>query len=452
MRWMPLSPARRHTIYNLLGASSELLLALVSVPVLLHGLGLKAYGILALINTLWNYAPSLDLGLGRILARDAARTEGLPKSLRSAIELGWVLGLAVGALFLGLGALLLARLDPEVRPSLVWIALAVPALFELRVIQGVLQGRERFVELNLLRLVTALLSQGLPLCLILLGHTELISIIAASAAARALALLFALGLLIREGPWPTGWAPLPLRYGAWMSLSNLIGPLLDTSDRFIIGLFLGASQVSFYTVPFSLARRLRLLPEAVASALFPKLARNPSRASKDTKTLVLPLFFISLLGILLEKPLLSLWIGKAFAQQAALVGELLLLGFWINSLAQVPLAKLQAEGHAEAPAKLHLWELPLFFTALVLVTPRFGIVGAAAVWVLRAGLDAGLLFVQAEVQISQALWLPGGTLCLAVLVTLLPSPWPFWGGFGTLLLSSAWALRSSSRRHLNRLG
>src|SRR3546814_3662575 len=57
-----------------------------------------------------------------------------------------------------------------------------------------------------------------------------------------------------------------------MTASNLIGPLVQTLDRFIIAGLATAAVVASYTVPSEMMLRLLIIPGALASALFPKLA------------------------------------------------------------------------------------------------------------------------------------------------------------------------------------
>src|SRR3546814_9612950 len=63
-----------------------------------------------------------------------------------------------------------------------------------------------------------------------------------------------------------------LSQGIWMTASNLIGPLVQTLDRFIIAGLATAAVVAYYTVPSEMMLRLLIIPGALASALFPKLA------------------------------------------------------------------------------------------------------------------------------------------------------------------------------------
>src|SRR5205085_1624642 len=78
------------------------------------------------------------------------------------------------------------------------------------------------------------------------------------------------------------------------------------------------------------------------------------------------------------------------------VGEVLLLGMWLNSLAVIPYAFLQAQGRPDLPAKFHVLEVPPYIGGLVLGLHTGGILGAAWAWTARAGADGVLLFAAAR--------------------------------------------------------
>jgi len=91
-----------------------------------------------------------------------------------------------------------------------------------------------------------------------------------------------------------------------------------------------------------------------------------------------------LIAILLVKPFLHLWISPEFAINANGTAQILLLGYWINGLARVPFAQVQAMGRPDVTAKFHLIEfIPyLFFAKLlpraiaILKSPTILLIGA----------------------------------------------------------------------------
>jgi O-antigen/teichoic acid export membrane protein len=92
------------------------------------------------------------------------------------------------------------------------------------------------------------------------------------------------------------------------------------------------------------------------------------------------------------KPFLRLWIGAGFAEAAAPVCEILLIGGWINSLAWIPAVMLQGQGRLTIIAKLHALELVPYVAIIWIGVAWAGLPGAAWAWVLRVVIDALLMF------------------------------------------------------------
>ena len=79
------------------------MLAIIAVPILLHGLGADRFGILALAWATIAYAGRLDLGLGRSLTRSVAirlgtgREDEVPAVFWAAVGTALAMGVIVGA-------------------------------------------------------------------------------------------------------------------------------------------------------------------------------------------------------------------------------------------------------------------------------------------------------------------------------------------------------------------
>jgi O-antigen/teichoic acid export membrane protein len=91
------------------------------------------------------------------------------------------------------------------------------------------------------------------------------------------------------------------------------------------------------------------------------------------------------------RPLLEIWMGSEFAVHSARVAAILSIGLLANCAAQVPFSWIQAAGRADVTGRLHLVELPAYALILAALTWRFGIIGAAWAWTLRASTDCALL-------------------------------------------------------------
>lgn len=104
---------------------------------------------------------------------------------------------------------------------------------------------------------------------------------------------------------------------------------------------------------------------------------------------------------------------------SAPLGEILLLGVWINSLGWVPAVMLQGQGRPAVVAKLHALELLPYVAILWVAVSLGGLPGAAWAWVLRAVVDVVLLLWATSLweRVRAVLW-TGAALIVAAQLTV----------------------------------
>jgi O-antigen/teichoic acid export membrane protein len=190
-----------------------------------------------------------------------------------------------------------------------------------------------------------------------------------------------------------------IRFGAWMTASNIISPLMVSIDRFVIASMLGATVVAFYTVPFDFIFRLLIIPAALTGALFPRFSFMFAQQDPKFHALYRRSLRIILLGMgLISASVaagsflgLTLWLGRTFAEKSWLVASILSLGLLANSLAQVPFAAVQATGGVKIISIIHVAEACVYFPMLYFSVGQFGLVGAAWMFVFRVTADLAIL-------------------------------------------------------------
>src|SRR6185295_11313885 len=180
-----------------------------------------------------------------------------------------------------------------------------------------------------------------------------------------------------------------LPFGAWATVSNVVSPILDQLDRFMLGAFTSVTSVGYYTAPQEIVLRMRALPTALSSALFPEFSAlgAPGGIERGRRYYALSLKFLGLaltpvmvLLVYLGPDILRLWLGEDFARESGLALGFLGIGLLGNSLAYVPYAFLHGINRPDVPAKFHLFEVPCFLILAAMLMPRYGVVGAGAVW------------------------------------------------------------------------
>ena len=266
-----------------------------------------------------------------------------------------------------------------------------------------MEGGQRFSWVNAIRIPLGVLAFAAPLAATyvapglvgLAWSLALLRLVALLAHWIACVRLFP-GLAVLGVPTPAAAREL-LGQGAWLTVSNVVGPLLVYLDRFVIGALLAVSAVAYYTAPYEVITRLWLIPAALAGVLFPAFAASDrglllARYRTGIKAVLATLFPLALGGALFAPEWLEAWLGPEYARQGAPAARLLCIGVLLNGLAYLPFTLLQARGRADLVAKVHLAELPLYLALLAFAVPAFGIAGAGLAWSLRCAVDAAILF------------------------------------------------------------
>ncbi len=468
---------KRSTSYNALGAAVPLLVTLGTLPVFLRTIGEARYGVLAILWTFLGYFGLFDLGTGRAVAnRIAGLADATPLEREQVVWTALLLNLVAGvtgAGLLWLAAKLVLRLInipadlvDEVRDALPLMVLAFPLLLTTGVLSGALQGQERFGTTSLITVIGATLAQLMPLFVALRASVALPALVASVLLAR----LFVTGALfagcvnllpLRLRPRPSSALAKPLLcYGGWITVTNIVAPLLTTLDRTIIGAVAGVQAVAYYAVPFNLATRVTIVPGSLSTVLFSRFSRQHGDASAEellfisTKLLILGTTPLIVVGLLIMEPFLYLWIGPEFAVKAAVTGELLVLGLWANCFAYPAYAKIPASGRPDLIAKLQICETIPYFALLYVALSRFGVAGAAGAWAIRNTVDAAMLLVLSRV--DREIWryivesLGFVTAGLAIAIFMPASTWVSTSaGVGLVAVMAAW-LWSHSVWHTQR--
>jgi O-antigen/teichoic acid export membrane protein len=311
-----------------------------------------------------------------------------------------------------------------------------------------LQARLKFVDLNAVQMAGGILMQVLPLALALRGWVELSVLIPAVLAARLATNIALLVLCWRSVPLTAPCLPSRnhlrhlLTYGGWVSVMNILAPLLVTVDRVVIAAVSGAKSVTYYTIPYDLVTRGMVISGSFASALFPRMARlsieeGRQLALRAAGILVAVMSPIVALGLALAELFLELWVGVTLAGQTHRIAEILLVGVWINCLVIPHHARFMATEGPKIVTLIYLFEIPIYLAMLWTGTHMWGAAGAAAAWTLRVALDTALLLRLNKVlrpAMTGALpsfALVGGVFTLCSLTT------PSWYLFGATLIMIA---------------
>jgi len=395
----------RNTLWNLLGHVIPAMVILPAMALMARLLGVEKFGLFMLTFAVIGYAGIFDAGITRAIIRSIAINKGQFEKDRV------VMGTALWTvLFLSVLASAVVYFSAEqivnwlnVTPSVVedanaafrMTAFIVPPMLLATILFSYLEGAQQFAKLNVYKAITGPIASLLP-ALFLFIEPTLTNALIGLLIARLLILIISYISCARElGRNFFSFKPQILRelfaFGSWMTLSNIIGPLMVYFDRFILSNLIGASHVAFYTAPAEAITKLSLIPGALAKTIFPLFSENQHNssaiASQVYKGLFIATIVIAMPVFLAADHLLNLWLGNPYGNESAGVLRILIFGFLFNSLAQVPFARIQAHGRAKITAMIHLVELVPYLTVLAALIYFYGIHGAAIAWTMRVTAD-----------------------------------------------------------------
>jgi O-antigen/teichoic acid export membrane protein len=410
----------RNTIWNLAGQALPMLVAVVSIPFLISGLGPERFGFLAIAWVVVGYFGLFDFGLGQAVTRSLAAilargaVSEAPRLVWNAILANVALGISGGTLLALVGPWLAEhalQLPSAIRAEGVAafyvLAASVPFVVLSSALRGALEAAGRFDLVNLVKIPVSMVNYAAPLGVLLftthLGVVVLVIALGRVAASVAYWYLMVSRLAFIRGAWTPSIQPIrPLiRFGGWLTVTNILVPVIVSVDRFIISAAVSIGAVAYYAAPYEVITKLWVFSGALLGVLFPifsSFGDAPERriaALADRAVLLLTAVTLPIVAIALgfAHELLALWLGSEFASQGSSVARWLAVGVFVNVLAQVPLTAIHGLGRADITAKLLGLELFGYVALAWALAERFGIEGVAFAWAVRALADAAVLFV-----------------------------------------------------------
>ncbi len=390
------------------------------MPKLVSFLGDTQFGLFSLAWVVIGYLAFLDVGVNRAATKFVSEhlaeqdLESTRLIVRTALTANLALGL-VGGLVVVLASPYLIHsifkissdLQGQARLTFYAVGLAVPVLLVQGVFRAVLSSYQRFGWINAVNVVSTTAQWGVAALLAWKGH-GIALVVFSTVVARILATAAYGIVLFRLLPNLRlfrihGLHGLPklLRFGSWVSVSQLVSPVLVYLDRVLIASFVSLAAVTLYTVPYEAMTRLRIIPSSFVTTLYPAFSERSTEGQEAQlqrlyEGSVRYLLIIMLPGILFllvfGTDLLSLWMGAQFAKQTTVVLQILAFGVLLNCMANIPYNALQALGRPDITGKLHLLELPFYLALCIVLIPRWGIAGAALANSIRISIDALVLF------------------------------------------------------------
>ena len=277
----------------------------------------------------------------------------------------------------------------------------------------ILLGANRVIEFNMTRLVAPTVQLVLVVSIALSGRFNLGSAVYAYVGAavaggffavwaatrivgsRPRELLLTLDRRVLKETIPFGLRGYAARFCAFGALRL---------DAFLIAALMSSADVGIYMVGVALAERISMIPEAIATALLPRVASlgadATSMTTMATRNTLFSVGLTSAFLALIARPLVVTLYGVSYGG-AALALVALLPGIAALSISGVVSSYITGKGHPEYGILPALLSLIVNVGANLYLIPRLGILGAALASTLSYTM-AGGCFVAIFMRMSGA--------------------------------------------------
>lgn len=401
-----------NSILNVFGQILPLGIGFYTIPKLIKILGPEKFSLLTIVWLALGYFSFFDLGLGRAIIKVIADKIGenkrneIPEIFWSSMFLMTVLSLIGAILGYFIGPLLVVKfmsintnLIEETISAVKILALSIPLVTLSAGVRGVLEAEHKFTTINVLQVLLGAYTYLSPL---LIKSGSLVDLILLLVIGRVVSFILHIYFVFRDFPdlkkmrWiKKKHIPELINLGSWMTVSNIIGPIMVYFDRFFLSAMVPMAQVAFYTTPYEVISRLLIIPSALVRVLFPALSTAKSFDSKHFHGLYKKSFLVNIFLLAIPTVLflvfshlgLKLWLGEDFADKSYFILQILAVGVFVNGIAWVPFTLIQSAGRADLTAKAHLFELPFYLISLYFLIKNYAVTGAAIAWSSRVLID-----------------------------------------------------------------
>lgn len=408
----------KNIIFNFLGSAIPFLFAIVFFPILLTKLGTDKFGVLNLAWIIIGYFGFFDLGIGRALTKIISEKIGLnqisaiPPIFWTSFFLMLMFSSVVSLFLFSLSDNLVfsffkipVEIQSESIQAFYLLIFAIPLVTTTAGIRGVLEAYQRFDIVNVIRIILGSLTFFIPI-IVLIYTRNLFWIIFFLIILRIIIWFFYLISVFKLNPalisnvkFDYNLIKPIFKLSGWMTISNIIVPIIIYIDRIVVASIISASALTYYATPYEIISKILIIPSAITAVLFPTFAANFIKEPKGTsrlsdkviKYIILILFPIIITIIIFAFEFLQIWLGDEFAFNSYKILQFLSIGFFFNSIAFIPFSFIEGIGRPDVTAKLQLIELPFYIFFMLIAVKSFGTLGASFVFMLRMITDCILM-------------------------------------------------------------
>lgn len=407
-----------NVIYNSIGRSLQLILALIAVPFYLKGLGVADYGVYITVSTFVGFFGVLDFGLGyavtKYISEHRSDKRELYALLDTAIFIQFVLALLLSVLIFVFSNQIASLLNGnsnhiveiEYAVRIASIILFVSMLSVVAI--SIIKGYEHFDYVAKTYVIVGGVTTLVGIVLVYSGYgliglmlVELMSALSMFIISifliKSIENKYSIGLRISRHHFNK-----LLVFGGLVSLTRIASQFYNRIPNIVIAIMLGAEFVPLYAVPAKIVNAVKTIINSAGEVFFPRasmLSSTEGRSELKVIYLNSSRYFAFLCSIFyfyiisMSQTILSFWVGDEFSSQSWLILGILSLSALLSGVTTIPVNIALGIGKAKLISMVALYVL---FVSAVMIYPcvkLFGNIGAP-IAILLSQTNVVYLFVK----------------------------------------------------------
>lgn len=401
--------ALKNVSFNFIGYIYPMLLAFVVAPITVNKLGVRSYGLYVFISTAISLIGLLDLGVSTAVSKFLANynatnsKEKIHSLIGSANSIFSLMGIAGCALFFaaafwGHFFISTATIGYDnyqlafIFAGLLFLTSSLNGIYSI-----IPNALGRFDLSTKVGLVTITLQQISIVVTVLLNYSiaTIFAIQFIIAIIGGLLSRYISRLLIPNLSFSFAWNKIEIRnfykFGITVFTNNIAGSSLTYLDRMIIPFLLGPSNLTYYSLPGNITSKTPGLVNTLSSTLFPMTAHFDSLGDteriktlyvRSTRLLLIIATAITISIVSFPNEILKYWINEEVANKASSVLVILAFTSLILSILSPISNLLLGLGKLKSLTKTSFVMATTNAILLLILVPKFGIVGAAWAYLL----------------------------------------------------------------------
>ena len=442
----------KNSAYSFIGIILPILAGLIAIPFILDELEEEQFGLLILLWSTISYITVLDFGLNRAATRYFSQNIGqlnerenlslLISSIVFVLVIGFLIGLI---LYNGSEFLVSTIFEEESRISLLadkcfkLISFFSPVLVLMPTVSSFLKSYQNFKWLSFVNSINGVMNYIIPVIALLMSFSlfDIIKVLLAAKVVTLLALIAGSMKYLEFSVFSFSGVKLVkdlkklIKFGSWVSVSNILAPLFEYLDRFIIASFITVSAVAIYGTPLEVIVKVGMIAVSVSGVLFAAISNSIEHDLKKTEKIInkgldvitLLTYPIIVTAVLFAEEGLTVWVGEGISREGAIVLKIVGIGILFKCTTNISIAFLHSVNKPSVTAKIHLIEFIVYAVLLFVFANLFGLIGVAIAHAGRLILDNILMgyFAQKYSTGMNLLFLRNSGIIGILILTMIPA-------------------------------